>query len=268
MSDKNKRSWDLGAAAYSAKFHTDAIIDRIERDPVGAFDKTLWKMLTARLPDLAGKRICVPSSGDNHAVFAFAALGAKVTSCDISENQLANAARVAKARGWDIAFCPADTMALSGIADGAFDLVYTSNGVHVWIDRLNDMYQNIARILKPGGPYLMYEIHPFQRPFDDNGKVIKPYTETGPFEDEQEINFHWRISDIVNAIAGAGLTIREVQETMPEKDYENPFWISLEDTLRGVTATREEVDRMYDWRVSPMAALPEMLCIAADKTER
>jgi len=39
-----------------------------------------------RAGELKGKKICVPSSGDNHVVFAFALLGAKVTSCDIAEN--------------------------------------------------------------------------------------------------------------------------------------------------------------------------------------
>jgi hypothetical protein len=53
------------------------------------------------IPELRGRKICVPPSGDNHAVFAFAMLGTQVTSCDISENQLANAERVAKQHRWD-----------------------------------------------------------------------------------------------------------------------------------------------------------------------
>ena len=41
--------------------------------------------------NFTGKRILLPSSGDNHAAFAFALMGAKVTSADISERQLESA---------------------------------------------------------------------------------------------------------------------------------------------------------------------------------
>ena len=64
-------------------------------------------------PHLEGKEICVPSSGDNHAAFAFALMGAHVTSCDISEKQLENARKAAETLGFhSIEFVRADTMTL------------------------------------------------------------------------------------------------------------------------------------------------------------
>ncbi len=268
MTNKNKASWNAGAAAYSAVCHNEKQMSRILENPANAFHHTTWDMLKKYIPDLHGKRICVPSSGDNHAVFAFAMLGATVTSCDISENQLANAERVAKQYGWDksIKFACADTMKLDGIADNAYDFVYTSNGVHVWIDDLSAMYQNISRILKPGGLYMMYEIHPFQRPFNDDAKIVKQYDCTGPFDNGVEVNFHWRVMDIMNAILDAGLFVKHIEELFAEKDYEWPFWISCEDIVKGATATREEVERMHDWHNNPMAALPNFISIAATKS--
>ena len=79
------------------------------------------------------------------------------------------------------------------------------------------MYKNISRILKPGGVYIMYELHPFQRPFGENMKVVKPYDSTGPFEDEATVNFAWRIQDIVNPILDAGISLmrgRSLSTTM------------------------------------------------------
>ena len=268
MSDKNKNSWNAGAEAYSAFNHSEKLMDRIVENPANAFHHTTWDIIKKYVPDLRGKTICVPSSGDNHAVFAFAMLGARVTSCDISENQLANAERIARKYGWDqsIEFICADTMKLDGIADGAYDFVYTSNGVHVWIDDLYGMYDNINRIIKPGGVYIMYEIHPFQRPFNDNAKIIKPYDMTGPFESDIEITFGWRVMDIMNALMDSGLIIRHIEEMFAEKDYDWPFFISYSDIAKGVTATREEVDLMYDWHNNPMAALPNWINIAAVKS--
>ncbi len=267
MSEKNKSSWNEGAEKYSAYHHSQEQIDRIIRQPTAAFHHTTWQLIHEYVPDLRGKRICVPSSGDNHAVFAFALLGAKVTSCDIAENQLSNARRVADQYEWGdaIEFICADTMKLEGIADDCYDFVYTSNGVHVWIDDLNAMYRNIYRVTKPNGAYIMYEIHPFQRPFNDDASIVKPYDAVGPYESDSEITFAWRVMDIVNALCGSGFAIQRVEEMFAEKDYDWPFWISLEDRLNGVTAAREEVDRMHDWRKNPMAALPNWIGIAAKK---
>ncbi|MCL2527063.1 MAG: class I SAM-dependent methyltransferase [Defluviitaleaceae bacterium] len=264
---KNKTNWNNYAAKYTARVHSEKEMNALIRDPAGAFHKTTWGMIKMYLPDLEGKKICVPSSGDNHAVFAFAMLGAKVTSCDFAENQLANAERIAKEYGWagSIEFICADTMALDGVQSNAFDFVYTSNGVHVWISGLPAMYHSIHRILKPGGIYTMFEIHPYQRPFDEALKVVKPYDATGPIESETMINYHWRVMDIANAILGSGLTALHIEEMFAEKNYDWPFWQSMADYMAGITVPREEVDRMHDWQHNPPAALPTWLGIAAQK---
>lgn len=66
---------------------------------------------------------------------------------------------------WDIEFICDDTMKLTKISPNAYDFVYTSNGVHIWINDLESMYNNIYRVLKPTGTYIMFDIHPFMRPF-------------------------------------------------------------------------------------------------------
>ncbi len=219
------------------------------------------------VPDIRGKRICVPSSGDNLAVFAFVMMGAQVTSCDISENQLMNAERIAKDRGWDqaIEFVCTDTMELDGVADNAYDFVYTSNGVHVWINDLLGMYHNIVRIMKPGGTYMLYEIHPFLRPLNDQARIKKPYDAVGPFESDADITYDWRVMDIMNAMLNAGLQLAHIEEMFAEKDYERPFFIPYYKLESGVTAIPEEVDHMYDWQHNPIAALPNWMCIVAKK---
>ena len=267
MTNKNKISWNLGAEAYSKKFHKDEIIKGILKNPKQVFHPTTWEQIKRYVPEFSGKKICVPSSGDNHAVFAFAQLGAQVTSCDISEKQLENAYSVAKKYNLDnsIEFVCQDTMELDKIEDNTYDFVFTSNGVHVWINDLLAMYKNIYRVIKPNGVYIMHEIHPFQRPFNDDAHIIKPYDKIGPFEDEQEITYHWRLMDIFNAITTSGLNIEHTEEMFCEKDYEEPFWLSLDDILKGITATKEEVDRMHDWKINPMAAIPNWLNVVAIK---
>ncbi|UVI33332.1 class I SAM-dependent methyltransferase [Paenibacillus spongiae] len=167
-----KNLWNDWSDTTWSKYRTDEEISRIIKHPESAFHHTTHTIIKNIFPNLEGKRICVPSSGDNRAVFAFSLMGAKVTSCDISERQLENAAEIAKKNGWDIEFICDDTMELSNIQSDEYDFVYTSNGVHVWINDLHSMYQNIHRILKNNGAYIMHEIHPFTRPFGDNTERI------------------------------------------------------------------------------------------------
>ncbi|MEN6312832.1 MAG: class I SAM-dependent methyltransferase [Clostridiaceae bacterium] len=271
IAEKNRNSWNDSAAQYNAKEHDDATIHRILENPASAFHKTTWELILAAFPSLDGKRVCVPSSGDNHAVFAFARLGAHVTSCDISEKQLLNAETVAKRRGLDIDFIQADTMTLENVPSDTYDFVYTSNGVHVWINDLSGMYHSIHRVMKSGAVYIMYEIHPFHRPFDGKNlkqlTVIKPYSNTGPFESETEVTFGWRIQDIVNAMLDAGLMLRHVEEMHAEINYEDPDWIPLSQKLLEYERVYDklEVEQMYDWRSNPMAALPHWLSMVATK---
>ena len=236
----------------------DAGVKDIINNPAVAFDHPItYGLIRKMFPDLNGVKICVPSSGDNAAVIAFTLLGAKVTSCDISERQLENAEAIAKKYGWDIEFIVDNTMTLENIKSDEYDFVYTSNGVHVWIDDLKSMYENIYRILKKSGVYIMYEIHPISRPFEDcfgELKIKKPYGEIGRLYDG--INYHWRTQDFVNAIADSGLCIKCMEEMFSNK---TASFFAVDGK------TPDEIDQYHDWRINPQAALPQWLTICAVK---
>jgi hypothetical protein len=70
--------------------------DKIIENPEKAFPIDLFPLIKKYLGDLKGKKILVPSSGDNIGAFGFCLLGATVTSCDIAENQLKNAKKLQK----------------------------------------------------------------------------------------------------------------------------------------------------------------------------
>ncbi len=268
VADRNRASWDAYSDKYTARAHAAPELQKLARDPASAFHKTTWAMIREALPDFRAKRVLVPSSGDNKAAFAFAMLGAEVTSADISQRQLENAEKAAATLGiGGMRFVRADTMTLEGIEDGAYDFVYTSNGVHVWIDDLGGMYRNIARVMKPGGKYALFEIHPFNRPFDDDARIVKPYEATGPFERDGEVTFAWRLMDILGATLGAGLRLLRFEEMAAEKSYTDPAWVPCEKQVRdGYTEyDHAEVDALYDWRTNPMAALPQLFSAVWEK---
>lgn len=205
-----KDHWNETADAdWYQSLRTDEKIGELVKEPANAFHPSVHQLINKYMPDLHGKKVLLPSSGDNHAAFSFALLGAEVTSADISEKQLEHAKEIANKLNLGICFVCDDTARLSSIEDNSFDLVYTSNGTHTWIADIAAMYTNIYRVLKPTGLSIMFDIHPFNRPFTGEPwkepKIIKSYEETMP-------HGHWRVQDLVNAMTGAGLSIKEMEE--------------------------------------------------------
>lgn len=141
-------NWNSRSDEWYAQWDYEALFRELEKDPYIAFPKAIAAVMKEYVPDLKGKKVCVPSCGDSVAVFGFQALGAKVTAADISWKQVENGRKLLSRGAWDITYYCSDSMKLEELVDETFDLVYTSNGVHVWIHDLGTMYRNFHRILK------------------------------------------------------------------------------------------------------------------------
>ena len=50
-----------------------------------------------------------------------------------------------------------------------------------------------------------------------------------------------------------------------EKNYDAPFFLKAEEIVNGKRVSREEVDRMYDWRQNPVMGLPAWMCLVSEK---
>jgi SAM-dependent methyltransferase len=157
--EANRRRWEAGSASWARRADTRGIWRKCHRDP----SLTLHSAEFQWLRDVAGKSIAVLGSGDNQVVFALAGLGAKVTSVDISEQQLDVARNRAAALGLQVDFVCADVVDLSALHDEAYDLVYTGGHVAVWVSNLLRYYGEAVRVLKPGGLLIVSEYHPFRR---------------------------------------------------------------------------------------------------------
>lgn len=257
--NKIKDGWNKTAdSEWYQSLRTDEKIAGLVKNPETAFHPAVTDLIKKWIPDLRGVKALLPSSGDNHAAFAFALMGAEVTSLDISEKQLEHAQEIADKLHLRISFVCDDTMRLSKLKDNEFDLVYTSNGTHTWIADLAVMYQNIERVLKPSGFSIMYDIHPFNRPFTGEPwkapQVIKPYWETMP-------SCHWRVQDLVNAMTKARLSIKEMAE-LPAVGAS--FWFSYDELIQ---QNPDKMKNINNWEFNPMAALPAWISIAAQKGE-
>lgn len=252
-----KNHWNqISDSDWYKSLRTDDRLKALYAKPETAFHPGMLALLKKYVGSFKGKKILLPSSGDNHAAFAFALMGAQVTSADISERQLENAKTISDRWGLDIEYICDNTMYLSKIKDASYDLVYTSNGTLTWIGDLTEMYKNIARVLKTGGYSAVYDMHPFNRPFTMEAwkepLIRKSYYDVFP-------DLHWKVQDIVNANVFASLKISEMAELSAT---DASFWYTFDELQ---TKTQEEIEGINDWKRNPMAAIPAWIAMISQK---
>jgi len=259
--EANRRYWNAEAPRWEELSDRDGLWRRCPEHPEIAFEGGALETILSSTGELADRDVCIIGSGDNYAAFALAGLGARVTSIDISEEQLTVAARRAASLGLEIDFVRADAADLQGLPDQGFDLVCSTNGFFVWIADLDRVFAEVHRVLRSGGFYVFYDVHPFQRPWQDQERPLqmrKPYWDTGPYEidgDAQSFEFNWTLADLLNPLARAGLRLSKIVES-PAADSRFWEWPSYQPGLR---------TSLLDWRENPRAGLPVWLTVAAQK---
>ena len=260
--EANRRHWNSQATVWEERLNRDGRWRRCHKEPELAFEGEALSTIREMVGDLRNKQVCVIGSGDNMAAYALAGLGAAVTSTDISEERLQLAASRAEILGVSIDFVRSDAADLGFAADSTFDLVCSTNGFFVWIADLGAVFREVSRILKPGGAYVFYDIHPFMRPWKEQVTPIeieKPYWDTGPFRESADgsYEFNWTLADLLNPLAQAGLTLKKVLES-PAQDP--GFW-------RDGGEASDINKSLLDWRRNPRAGLPVWLTIAASRID-
>ncbi|MBN2501659.1 MAG: class I SAM-dependent methyltransferase [Anaerolineales bacterium] len=197
--------------------------------------------------DLKDLRVCDLGCGEGHLARSLAQHGAIVTGVDLSTKMLA----LAKARSAEISnldYVNDDAQSLKKLGKASFDLVI-SNLAFMDIPDLNQTYQAVQRILKPGGRFIFSILHPcFEAPFqipesqvetDTEGnfvacRVIR-YTEEGYWNSGGDGirgavgAYHRKISTYINGLLDNGFRLQQLHEpTLPPGNYKTPDkqWLS------------------------------------------
>ena len=160
MHEANRRHWDDAAEGWESLRDEDGLWQRCANEPELAFAGGALGLLREVVGSMLGKDVCIIGSGDNYVAFALSGMGANVVSIDISERQLEVAAKRANKLKLSITFVQADAADLEPIGDSEFDLVLSSNGFFVWLADLQALFDETYRILRPGGHYVFYDVHP------------------------------------------------------------------------------------------------------------
>jgi ubiquinone/menaquinone biosynthesis C-methylase UbiE len=156
---------------------------------------------------------------------------ARCVGFDISDAFIDEARRLAAAGSIDCTFVRSDVYAIPAEHDASFDIAYVSVGVLTWMPDLAEFFRIAARLLKPGGRLLVYEIHPMADMFEPEAGSSPPaprysYFEAGPIAESTGLDyyggiryaaktnysFHHTLGDIFEGCLRAGFAIRSFRE--------------------------------------------------------
>jgi SAM-dependent methyltransferase len=193
---------------------------------------TLSPIELAALGDVRGKSLLHLQCHFGLDTLSWARRGAVATGIDFSPTALAEARKLAAELALPATFVESELTALPRHLEGEFDFVFTSHGAIIWLPDLVAWARVIARFLKPGGRFHIFEGHPFAYLFDEERadgelKVRYRYFDsrtangseaTGTYADldapivtKDYIWLH-SLSEIVSALPGAGLVLESLAE--------------------------------------------------------
>ncbi|MEY9938571.1 class I SAM-dependent methyltransferase [Streptacidiphilus sp. MAP5-3] len=161
---------------------------------------------------------------------SWARLGADATGVDFSPAAVAQARALAAELALSARFECAEVSALR--LDRTFDVCFTSWGVLMWLPDLTAWARTIAAHLRPGGRFFLAEGHPHLFVWDDERdgagylprnpyfRHVEPvvdeeastYVDTSQQIGHQQYRWNHPLSEVVTALAAAGLRITELAE--------------------------------------------------------
>lgn len=227
--EENRRYWDMVTPVHvlSKMYNVDRFL---------AGRNTIPGFMLDEIGDVTGKSLLHLQCHFGMDTLSFARLGADVTGLDFSRAAVKEAGRLSKEIGLTASFIEADVLNPGDrVPEAAFDIVFTSHGVICWLGDLTGWGRTVARSLKPGGVFHIFEFHPFVQalggealmPKDGKLRFAYSYFNPGmpdvevigkdyadPSFSSDELNNTWghSIGEIFGALTSAGLAVTSVKE--------------------------------------------------------
>jgi 2-polyprenyl-3-methyl-5-hydroxy-6-metoxy-1,4-benzoquinol methylase len=231
--EANRLSWNEAIQARNRHKGDDATFFR-------EGGNTLDPEERAFLGDMAGVSVVHLQCNCGEDTLSLAQLGAIATGVDISDTAIETARSLSQSCAIPATFHRMDVydwLEQAAQANRHFDVVFCSYGSVIWLPDLASWARGIATILKPGGRFVLLEMHPVLLMFEHDWTLAFPYSSegkvltmqegmgdimnhpSGQLQDVEEyINPHptyefaWGIGEVVMALLGAGLSLAALKE--------------------------------------------------------
>jgi SAM-dependent methyltransferase len=230
----NRANWDERVPLHERAYDIAALEDPAHRSDVVAHDLPVLRRF---LPGgtLHGLDVCHLQCHIGTDTVSLAREGAHVTGVDFSAPALASAAALADRLGIRAHWVETDVLDARAAVVGEFDVVYTSIGTICWLDDLDRWATQIAELLRPGGTFYIRDGHPAMYALDESADDLvtryryfpdgtaqawddaNTYVGDGTVSATRTYEWPHPVSEVVNALIGAGLVIEHLGEdtTLP-----------------------------------------------------
>lgn len=152
ITEYNKQQWD--ALVDAGVVCSRLILDMTREQALALVDED------GVLGELQGRTVLCLANGGGQQSVAFALLGAQVTVVDQSDKQLERDREAAKHYGFDIRLVQGDIRDLSALGEAEFDIVAQGYSIN-YVSRIDSVFDEVVRVLKPGGKYELACHNPF-----------------------------------------------------------------------------------------------------------
>ena len=226
---QHKAAWEHDAYAFWLRHNgrPEALAAKLKADPAGGG----MKRYAGYFGDCAGVRVANVCGSCGKKAVPLALLGAEVTVFDISRDNRRYALELAEAAGVQIGYEVTDVMETDLTRfGGAFDVVFMEGGVLHYFHDIDAFMALMRQLLRPGGRLICSDFHPFTKVCDSLGlqhrtmgyfdtSVVEGEMAHARFYDEETRKrfpkCHYRrynMSEIVNAVIGAGFILQRLDE--------------------------------------------------------
>lgn len=229
--DANRETWEEVADRHRASNHA-RLLQEVRQADYNALDDYLTDALA--IPGMAGKNViqlCCNNAKDLISVLRMGA--ARGVGIDASPAFIAQAEELVAAAGLQdrMELIVSDVYELPESLKGQFDVVLITVGVFGWMPDLPLFYRVIESLLKPGGHFVIEDMHPVllmyepgkdgaastlqwsyfkQEPWRDTEGL--DYFEHEDYEGKPAYSFMYRLDDILMGGLGVGLALRHFKE--------------------------------------------------------
>lgn len=176
--------------------------------------------------DCSGKRVLGLAAGGGQQMAILSALGAQCTLLDISRAQLASDRMVSDREGYEIELIQGDMTDPLPFEDGSFDMVVNPVSNH-YVEDVDPVFQEIFRVLRPGGTFLAGLDTGILWAFEDDGRLAYklPFNPMKDrelrkklFLENEAYVFSHTLEEQIGGQLRAGFTLMDILEDVDDDD--------------------------------------------------
>ena len=241
LHEQNRAAWNEAANRYAQEIESDVIFLKAGGKN---FCPPEFEFLQ-NLDQWCQRAIHIQCAGGRDTLSLWNLGAQEVVGVDISDQMIAVAQEKSRLLNAPAQWYRSDVLETPHELDGTADLVYTGRGAICWIMDLEAWADVVARLLKPGGKFYLFDGHPIQWVWDLNATEYKfdpdpqynDYFSTNVATDQgwpesyipadailpkeqqsKKYERQWTVAAIVNAVIKAGLRIERLGE------HPDPYW--------------------------------------------